>query len=90
MKTKEQIKEEIRSIERRLSMRREAAAYWMRMIEISKHSIQTFYPDPYESITIGDYISELEEAKLSYTYACQDIHRLKKERNNLQRKQNSL
>jgi hypothetical protein len=90
MKTKEQIKEEIRSIERRLSMRREAAAYWMRMIELSKHNIQTFYPDPYESITIGDYISELEEARLSFTNACQDIHRLKKERNNLQRKQNSF
>ena len=71
-------------------MRREAAAYWMRVIELSKHNIQTFYPDPYESITIGDYISELEEARLSYTDACQDIHRLKKERNNLQRKQNSF
>lgn len=90
MKTKEQVKEEIRSIERRLAMRRESAAYWMRMIELSKHSIQTFYPDPYESITIGDYISELEEAKLSYTDACQDIHKMKKERNNLQRKQNSF
>lgn len=90
MKTKEQVKEEIRSIERRLSMRREAAAYWMRVIELSKHNIQTFYPDPYESITIGDYISELEGARLSYTDACQDIHRLKKERNNLQRKQNSF
>jgi len=90
MKTKEQIKEEIRSIERRLFMRREAASYWMRIIELSKHSIQTFYPDPYEPITIGDYISDLEEAKLSYTDACKDIHRLKKERNNLQRKQNSF
>ena len=87
---KETIKEQIREIERRLSIRREAAAYWMRMIELAKHSIQTFYPDPYEDITIGTYIADLEAARFCFNSACDDIHRMKKERNELQRKQSQL
>lgn len=87
---KETIKEQIREIERRLSIRREAAAYWMRMIELAKHSIQTFYPDPYEKITIGNYIADLEEARFCFNSTCDDIHRMKKERNELQRKQSQL
>lgn len=88
--SKETIKEQIREIERRLSIRRDAASYWMRAIDLAKHSIQTFVSDPYEDITIGTYIADLEEAKFCYKSACEDIHEMKKERNELQRKQSQL
>lgn len=87
---KQDILKEIRELERRLSMRREAASHWMRMIELTKHDVNTFTPDPWEHDTIESHIEELKEAKDSFTRACQDIHEMKQCRNFLQKKQSQL
>lgn len=87
---KHDILKEIRELERRLSMKRDSASYWMRTIDIVKHNIQAFVSDPYEDITINKYISYLEEAKFCYKSVCQDIHEMKMQRNLLQRKQSQL
>lgn len=87
---KQDILKEIRELERRLSMRREAASHWMRMIELAKDNIKTFVSDPYEDTTIGTYIADLEEARFCYKSVCEDIHTMKKERNELQKRQSQL
>lgn len=90
MMEKQDILKEIREIERRLSTRRDAASYWMRAIDLAKHNIKTFVSDPYEDTTIGTYIADLEEARFCYKSACEDIHTMKKERNELQKRQSQL
>lgn len=86
---KTEIKSEISRIDLKINELRERVQGYQRLIELKKHEISTFTPDPYEPYHIIDvYQDELEGYKMAFNRICERLRDLRKKRNELQREQN--